>query len=224
MDIIVKMCEMVGNKLGKGYSENIYQEAICVLLRNKNINHSKEHILSKYFEGIFIGFVRCDITLSNEKIVIECKAIEGELRCSHLPQIITYMELLDYNEGIFVNFNQNPAKEFVEIYRVIRDNDEYKFINDNKNEIIYMDSNGKLIEKNECYNTLISKVKYSENSMLLKSECKRMYEENYLYKNKKCFDEFIEKIEERCKEKFKDKQINGVKYRNVIMNYVISEN
>lgn len=220
--MIVKMCEMVGEKLGKGYSENIYQEAICVLLRNKNINYSKEHILSKYFEGIFIGFVRCDITLPNEKIVIECKAIEGELRNSHLPQIITYMELLDYNDGIFVNFNQNPAKEFVELYRVIRKNDEYKFINENRNEIIYMDNTGKLVEKNECYDNLLLKVSYSEGGVLLKNDCKMVYEK-YLSKNKKCFDEFIEKIEEKCKEKFKDKQISGIKYRNVIMNYVISE-
>ena len=70
-----------------------------------------------YYRNICVGHVRADIILEDLKIVIECKSISN-LCESHLPQIINYMEILKYKSGYFVNFNQLPTKDFIEMYKV----------------------------------------------------------------------------------------------------------
>ena len=138
------ICTVVGDELGKGYAECVYQEGICVLLRENMLGYSKEVVIPiKYNESI-IGNVRADIVLHDEKIIIECKAIDSNLKPSHFPQIITYMNLLNYKNGILVNFNQNPSKEMVEIAKVKRL--EYNKYVISLDEIeYYLTKNGKLI-------------------------------------------------------------------------------
>lgn len=123
LDGIKQMCFTVGAQLGKGYAECIYQEAICVLLRKNGINYSKEVILPVLFDNLCIGNVRSDIVLNSHSIIIECKAIDGSLKTGHLPQLITYLQITNFNFGVFVNFNQNPLKDMVEIIILRRNND-----------------------------------------------------------------------------------------------------
>jgi GxxExxY protein len=143
MEKIIGFCKEVGDTLGKGLAECIYQEGICVLLRQNGIEYSKEVVIPITFKDISIGNVRADIMVDD--IIIECKAIDGNLKPSHLPQIINYMKKLDYNEGIIVNFNQNPSKDMVEIAVIRKDTtDLYSATLDNK--VYYIKGNGVLTE------------------------------------------------------------------------------
>ena len=142
MEEIIDFCKVVGEELGKGYAECIYQEGICVLLRNKGYDYSKEVVIPITFRDMTIGNVRADIIVNN-KLIIECKAIDANLKQSHLPQIIIYMKKLGYDNGIIVNFNQNPSKEMVEVIMVNKEmGDIYSARLDNK--IYYIKSNGVL--------------------------------------------------------------------------------
>ena len=145
MNLLIKeICHTVGEELGKGYNECIYQEGIAVLLRQKTINYSKEVNLSVKFKNIIIGNVRADIVIPDEKFIIECKAIDGNLKLSHIPQLIKYLKITNYSHGVFVNFNQNPSKQIVELIFIeavtnkdntliynISFNDETHFMNEN---------------------------------------------------------------------------------------------
>ena len=117
---LIQICKTVGNKLGKGFSETVYQEGIALNLRKSSIDYSKEVVLPITYEQIVIGNVRADIVLPNDEIIIECKAIDGNLKQSHIPQLINYLEITNYTSGILVNFNQNPAKDIVEVVTVER--------------------------------------------------------------------------------------------------------
>ena len=208
----------VGNEIGKGYTENIYHEGLCVLLREQGIIYSKESILPKYFNSICIGNVRADIILESDQIVIECKAIEGNLRDFHLPQIIVYMEILNYTKGYYVNFNQNPSKDFVEIYTVFKNTEgNYKFtnpINLNSNPL-YLNNKGKIIKteisKEELkleLNWIKNNIIKNEGNLLYKQKCKEAYPQ---------FSKtFFENIEKHCNSKFCNKQIQNVKYTQII--------
>lgn len=138
----LKTCE-----LGRGYTENIYQNLLCSLLTKDNLECSKEEVLCVKFEGIYIGSVRTDIILKNEGVVIECKAINNLLE-SHLPQIITYMKILNYSHGIFVNFTQDPSKPPLQMYIVTKNDDEYIFKNYNNKDTIILGELGERIKKN----------------------------------------------------------------------------
>jgi GxxExxY protein len=219
---LIKLFLKVGDEIGKGYTENIYQEGLCVLLREQSIIYSKESILPKYFNSVCIGNVRADIILESEKIVIECKSIEGNLRDFHLPQIIVYMEILNYTKGYYVNFNQNPSKDFVEIYTVIKNSQgNYKFTNQIDLRSIYLNNKGKLInveinkkelqiELNWIKNNIIT----SESEILYKQKCKEAFPQ---------FSKtFFENIEKHCNNKFCNKQIKNIKYTQVIPGFKIN--
>lgn len=121
-DIIIKYCKELSGILGKGYAECVYQEALCVNLRNANIEYSKESIIPILYKNINIGNVRSDIIINNklksDNIIIECKAIDGNLKINHVPQLICYMRLMNINHGILVNFNQHPGKTLLEYITV----------------------------------------------------------------------------------------------------------
>lgn len=138
------ICTIVGDELGKGYAECVYQEGICVMLRENMLGYSKEVVIPIKYNDSVIGNVRADIVLHDEKTIIECKAIDSNLKTSHFPQIITYMCLLNYTNGILVNFNQNPSKEMVEIAKVKRlEHDRFIITLDNTE--YYLTKSGKLI-------------------------------------------------------------------------------
>jgi GxxExxY protein len=143
---IKEMCISVGDELGKGFSENIYQEGIAVLLRKANIDYALEMTLQVKFRDVYIGNVRADIVLPKEHIVIECKAIDGSLKTSHIPQIINYLEIMKYSKGIFVNFNQNPSKDMVEVILVKRSESGVYEAEMLDSEIVYMTCKGILIQ------------------------------------------------------------------------------
>lgn len=145
IELLSNFCKRVGNSLGKGFSENVYQEGIALMLRRNKIDYSKEVVLQIKLDDIIIGNVRADIVLPDDDIIIECKAIDSNLKPSHAPQLINYLEILNYNSGILVNFNQNPSKDFVEIVVIRRTlNQTYSVhIND---KIYSMSNKGLLLE------------------------------------------------------------------------------
>ena len=221
IDNFIILIETVANQLGKGFSECIYQEALCVLLRKYNINYSKEHILPKIFFDCVIGHMRADITLQDYKTVIECKAI-NDLQESHLPQIITYLDILNYNTGIFVNFVQNPSKPQLQIQKVSKiSNELYLFEDHYNNTSIHINNKGTKIiidTSNKEIQWIHEHIITCEDHILLKKDCKEFYEKEF---NNKSSSDFIKIIEDYCQDSFKDRQRNNIKYKNCIFNYKI---
>jgi GxxExxY protein len=115
----------VGDTLGKGYSECVYHEAICVMLRDRGVSYSKEVPLQITFLNTVVGNVRADILVPAFNLVIECKATEGNLKGSFISQTVNYMEITGYTNGFLVNFNQHPGKDNVEIIIVQKTPDGY---------------------------------------------------------------------------------------------------
>lgn len=124
MNHILQYFELVGNALGKGFAEVVYQEAICVLLRENGLDYTKEETIPITFNNHYVGTVRADIILHDT--IIECKAIDANLKIGHVPQLLSYMKLKNVNLGVLVNFNQNPCKDMVEVVIVRKHNDFYQ--------------------------------------------------------------------------------------------------
>ncbi len=131
---IIEFSHQVGKQLGKGFSENVYHEALCAHFRCYSVIYSKEQIIpvnykiEKEKEEYIVGHVRADIVLPKDDIVIECKATESSLKNSSVLQLIVYLNLLKYNNGILINFNQNPNKELVE-HIIVEKKDQKYLIN-----------------------------------------------------------------------------------------------
>jgi GxxExxY protein len=103
----------VANCLGKGYHENIYKETICVDLRQSKINYSKEVNIPIRYNNSTIGCIRADIIIEHVidyQTIIECKAIDTNLKVNHIPQLLNYLKKTNCKNGYLVNFNQNVSK------------------------------------------------------------------------------------------------------------------
>lgn len=210
----INFCEEVMDTLGRGYTENIYHEGLCALLRKNNINYSKEVVIPiEKFDSI-IGYVKADIITDN--LIIECKAI-NELQENYLPQIINYMELLNIYNGIFVNFVQNPSKSALQLYTVRRNSFEYIFKNHYTDEEIIFDNKGTKIVDDERFNKWIKDNIITCPGEMLSKENVQLFS-NFNKSDLKIIYKYIEQF---TKTEFKDKQIDNKKYKQIIMDYKI---
>ena len=108
------MSREVFNELGRGYSESIYQRAICVELQMARIEYDLEVNINVPYKGHVVGNVRSDIILrSSTPIIIETKTIRY-FRQEERWQLSRYMKLLGVDIGMLVNFNaEKPQVEII---------------------------------------------------------------------------------------------------------------
>lgn len=152
MDIfgeIVAISKDVALTMGKGYAECIYQKALCAALRKAGKTYAEETTIQITYNDIPVGFMRADIMLPEDKIVIENKAIDANLKLSNIPQVIVYMEHLQFSHGLIVNFIQNPSLEFFEVIQVLKvDKDMYEATMPD-GRMMYVDSKGKHVKNGD---------------------------------------------------------------------------
>ena len=95
----------VHNTLGQGFLESVYQEAMEIEMRKRNIpftSQSKIQILYKdvpmehYFVADFVCY---------DKIIVELKSVSTILP-EHEAQIINYLRATGFKLGILLNFNE----------------------------------------------------------------------------------------------------------------------
>jgi GxxExxY protein len=108
------MAHEVFNELGRGYSESIYQRAICVELQMARIEYDLEVNINVPYKGHVVGNVRSDIVLrSSTPVIIETKTIRY-FRQEERWQLSRYMKLLGVDIGMLINFNaEKPQVEII---------------------------------------------------------------------------------------------------------------
>jgi len=105
--------------LGKGYSEAVYQRALCVEFQTVAIPHDLEVTMSVPYKGHVVGQVRSDIILRGDTpVVIETKATAAALKPEERWQLSRYMKILDIPLGVLINFTQvgNASQPQIEFF------------------------------------------------------------------------------------------------------------
>lgn len=106
--LIIGCAMEVHNQLGNGFQEVIYQRALEIEFRDKNISFSREHQMPIYYKEQQIGLRRVDFLVDNT-ISVELKAII-ELQDVHLAQAINYLEAYDLEIGLLINFGSKSLQ------------------------------------------------------------------------------------------------------------------
>jgi GxxExxY protein len=105
---LINICKEVSSELKKGFSENVYEEAICVELQLKGIQYSTQEIIPITYKGRYIGSNRLDIILHTWfPCIIEMKATSSAIKSEERWQVVRYMNRKNYEYGIVINFNQS---------------------------------------------------------------------------------------------------------------------
>jgi GxxExxY protein len=106
----------VNRKLGVGFLEAVYQEALEIELRRKNIPFISKQELEILYDGIPLKSKYIADLVCYEKIIIELKAV-SKINDQHKAQLMNYMTATGYKLGLLVNFNSYPKSEIIRLVK-----------------------------------------------------------------------------------------------------------
>ena len=104
---IINAIITVHQKLGPGFMENIYRNALTIELRKRGLDIKPEKEITVYYDGEIVGIHRLDI-LVEDAVVLELKTVET-LHKSHYAQIRSYLKASGCKIGLLVNFAGETA-------------------------------------------------------------------------------------------------------------------
>jgi GxxExxY protein len=99
----------VHKELGCGFLEAVYQEAFAKELKQRRIKYSREVELPIFYKGERLTtFYMADFICFNS-VVVELKALQI-LSGIEQAQIINYLKVLDYRNGLLLNFGKQSLE------------------------------------------------------------------------------------------------------------------
>lgn len=106
-DKIIKSFYTVYNKLGYGFLEKVYENALLFELRQEGLNCAKQVPIKVYYKEQCVGNYFADL-LVEDKVIVELKAGEGSLIEEHEFQLINYLKATDKEIGLLLLFGKKP--------------------------------------------------------------------------------------------------------------------
>ena len=103
---IIEAFYKVYNKLGFGFLEKVYHNALLIELKKLGFDVKSQYPVKVYYEDFQVGDYYADIIV-DDCIIIENKAMEA-LREEHEFQLINYLKATEIEVGILLNFGKKP--------------------------------------------------------------------------------------------------------------------
>jgi len=108
---IVGLAMRVHSKLGYGFLEKVYENALMVLFRREGIEAKQQAPITVYFEEEVVGNYYADI-LVEDKVILEIKSVENIID-AHIAQTLNYLKATDLRLAIILNFSKVKLDDFV---------------------------------------------------------------------------------------------------------------
>jgi GxxExxY protein len=103
----------IHKKLGPGFQEKIYQEALIKEFKKDAMEYEKQKVIRVDYEGQDLGNQRIDLLVDDE-IILEIKAC-SKIIPIYRDQLISYLKTTDKRLGLILNFGRSK----LEIKRVV---------------------------------------------------------------------------------------------------------
>ena len=100
----------VYNKLGHGFLEAVYQEALEIEFKRRSIPYEREKELKITYDGIELQQTYKADFVCYGKIIVELKAV-GALDNTHRSQVYNYLRATGYKLGLLYNFGSSDKLE-----------------------------------------------------------------------------------------------------------------
>jgi GxxExxY protein len=100
---ILEAAVAVHKALGPGFLESVYQKAMEIALRHRNIPFECQKDVVILFENEPVGLHRLDLIVSSE-VVVELKAVKA-FEDIHYAQLKSYLRAIRIHVGLLLNFN-----------------------------------------------------------------------------------------------------------------------
>jgi len=94
----------VQNKLGTGFLEKVYENALLFELRRSGLLVESQKVFHVKYEGAIVGEYQADLVVAG-KVIVECKAISN-MDSVHEAQLINYLKASGVHVGLLINFGR----------------------------------------------------------------------------------------------------------------------
>jgi GxxExxY protein len=106
---IVGACYRVYDRLGFGFLESVYRNAVANELRRGGISFEREVSIDIWDMGERIGHFRADFLIEG-KVILEIKASQGLCEADR-KQLLNYLRGSQIELGLLMNFGEKPKLE-----------------------------------------------------------------------------------------------------------------
>ncbi len=103
---IIEIYYRVYNKLGYGFLEKIYENAMMIEFKNENISAVSQSAIKVLYEGEIVGEYFADILIS-DKMILEIKAAKN-IAEEHEAQLLNYLKATNIEVGLLLNYGPKP--------------------------------------------------------------------------------------------------------------------
>lgn len=103
---IIKIFYKIYNKLGYGFLEKVYENAMMIEFKKESIPAASQSAIKVYYEDEIVGGYFADI-LVNDKIIVEIKAARN-LAPEHEAQLLNYLKATSIEVGLLINYGPKP--------------------------------------------------------------------------------------------------------------------
>ena len=110
---IIGCAYAVGNHLGPGFLEKVYENALSHELSKRGLPVKQQYPIQVMYDGICVGDYVTDMPI-DDRILIEIKA-QSELNDAHLAQCMNYLKATGFKICLLLNF----GKARVEVKRIV---------------------------------------------------------------------------------------------------------
>ena len=105
---IIGCAYRVSNKLGSGFLEKVYENALALELRNNGLRVDQQHGIQVRYEGAVVGEFVTDL-LVEDCVIVELKAAKA-LDEIHLAQCLNYLKATGLAVCLLINFGRPKAQ------------------------------------------------------------------------------------------------------------------
>ena len=108
-DRIVGCCYRVYDRLGFGFLESVYRNAVANELRRSKIRFEREVLIEVWDLGERVGHFRADFLIEG-KVILEIKASQSLCEADR-KQTLNYLRGSSVELGLLMNFGEKPKLE-----------------------------------------------------------------------------------------------------------------
>jgi GxxExxY protein len=98
-------------RLGRGFLEPVYQEALGIEFRRRRIPFDPENWITIYYKEEPLEHKNQADFLCYGQIIVELKALDG-LSGSEVSQLLNYLKATGTHVGLLINFGNGPRLEW----------------------------------------------------------------------------------------------------------------
>ena len=106
----------VYNELGHGFIESVYENALCIALRESGLEVHQQIAVPVWFRAHKVGDFDADVMV-NKTVLLELK-VARTIEQAHVAQLLNYLKATPIEVGLLLNFGPRP-----EFNRVVFGND-----------------------------------------------------------------------------------------------------